>query len=326
MQTKLDALANFLTQSWQTQPPAKAKRGKPQQYSTISMVLFFMIMHIKQIHAFKTMHKWATAHHALLGWKQAPDPKTIRRRFLILPAVLKVLMPIIARQCDQLDHSIFGYPWAYADKSVFRALGGLWHAKHMAQGVVPHPSIDTEASWAKSDYHGWRFGYGLHLICNRYRFPLMAAVTTASTKDYTLLETLVTPLRTHLSMVMADKGYFSLAALQALYEQFSVLVITPSLFKADQLLSSFQRYYNDLAGCVLGRLGYSRRKPSIEPCFAHLKDLTGLTGEHQLPYQGLDRVNSYLLMATCTVQLMMYDNYTNQRDLGSMQAFRTTFQ
>lgn len=50
----------------------------------------------------------------------------------------------------------------------------------------------------------WRFGYGLHLICNRYRFPLMATVTTASTKDYRLLATLVAPLQERLGLVVAD--------------------------------------------------------------------------------------------------------------------------
>jgi hypothetical protein len=326
MEAKLTTLLEFLNAVWQKRPQQQPKRGKPPVYSAMSFVLFFMLMLLKRIYQFKTMHKWAKANYALLGWQKAPDRKTIRRRFLGLSAVLQVLMPAVACQCLTLNYSLFGYAWSYADKSVFRALGGLWHKKHRLLGVVPHSSIDTEASWAKSEYHGWRFGYGLHLICNRYRFPLMATVTTASTKDYDLLTTLVAPLRANLSMVMADKGYFSLAALQALYEQFSVLVITPSLFKAERVLNQFQRYYNDLAGCVLGRLGYRRRKPSIEPVFAHLKDLTGLTGEHQLPYRGLDRVSSYLLVATCTVQLLMYDNYVNQRDLGSMEAFRTTFQ
>ena len=323
MKAKVSSLLELLNAAWQNRPDQKPKPGKPLAYSTGSFVLFFMLMLLKHIHAFKAMHKWAKANYALLGWQRAPDRKTIRRRFLNLPTVLQVLMPTIARQCLALNYSLFGYAWSYADKSVFRALGGLWHQKHRLVGVVPHSSIDTQASWAKSAYHGWRFGYGLHVICNRYRFPLMATVTTASTKDYDLLKPLVSPLQANLSMVMADKGYFSLAALQTLHDQFSVLVITPCLFKAGQVLTHFQRYYNDLAGCVLG---YTRRKPSIEPCFAHLKALTGLTGEHQLPYRGLARVSSYLLIATCTVQLMMYHNYTDQRELGSMEAFRTTFQ
>lgn len=125
-------------------------------------------MLLKRIHAFAAMHRWAKTHYALLGWQQAPDRKTIRRRFLALPGVIQQLMPELAQQCQRLNYHTFGHACSFVDKSVFRALGGLWHKKHMLLKVVPHPSIDTEASWAKSEYHGWRFGYGLHLICNRY--------------------------------------------------------------------------------------------------------------------------------------------------------------
>lgn len=326
MQAKVADLLLFLNSCWQQRPNQKPQRGKPPVYSPMSMLLFFMLMALKKIYAFKAMHKWAKANHGLLGWQKAPDRKTIRRRFLALPTLIQALMPAIADQCRQLDHSIFGYACSFADKSVFRALGGLWHKAQMVLGVIPHPSIDPEASWAKSDYHGWRFGYGLHLICNRHRFPLMATVTTASTKDYQLLTTLVAPLRGWLGMVVADKGYFASAYLETIYQQFDVLVVTPSLFKVQQIMSAFELYYNELVDTWAARITYRRRKPSIEPVFAHLKDLTGLTGEHQLPYRGLARVSSYLLVVSCLVQLMMYDNYTNQRDLGCMHTFRTTFQ
>jgi hypothetical protein len=326
MEAKLADLLIFLNTCWQQRSDQKAQRGKPVTYSQMSVLLFFMVMNLKKIHQFKTMHKWAKEHHQKLGWQQAPDRKTIRRRFLALPAIIQLLMPAIAQHCRQLNHAVFGYACSFADKTVFRALGGLWHKVHMLVGVVPHSSIDTEASWAKSDYHGWRFGYGLHLICNRHRFPLMATVTTASTKDYTLLTTLVAPLRDWLGMVVADKGYFASAYLEAVYQQFKVLVITPALFKIHLTMSPFERYYNELVDTWAARITYRRRKPSIEPTFAHLKDLTGLTGEHQLPYRGLARVSSYLLVTSCLVQLMMYDNYSNGRELGCMNTFRNTFQ
>ena len=326
MQAKLLYLSDFLNTCWQGPEAKQPKRGKPQTYSSMSFVLFFMLMLLKRIHAFAAMHRWAKANYALLGWQRAPDRKTIRRRFLALPALIQQLMPSIAQQCQQLHHSTFGYACSFADKSVFRALGGLWHKKQMLLKIVPHPSIDTEASWAKSDYHGWRFGYGLHLICNRNRFPLMATVTTASTKDYTLLETLIAPLQHRLGVVMADSGYFAQHFLQAIYEQFSVLVTTPCLVKVNQRLSAFQQYYNDMAGSVIGLLTYRRRKPSIEPAFAHIKELTQLTGTNQLPYKGLDRVSAYLLVASCTVQLIMYDNFSHQTELGSMEAFKAAFQ
>lgn len=326
MQAKLLYLSDFLTTCWQQPMDKQPKRGKPLTYSSMSFVLFFMLMLLKRIHPFAAMHRWAKANYALLGWQQAPDRKTIRRRFLALPALIQQLMPAIAGHCQQLHHPTFGYACSFADKSVFRALGGLWHKKHMLLKVVPHSSIDTEASWAKSDYHGWRFGYGLHLICNRYRFPLMATVTTASTKDYSLLETLIRPLRQRLGIVVADSGYFAYHVLLTIYQQFSVLVTTPCSFKVKEPMSAFKTYYNDMAGCVVGRLTYRRRKPSIEPTFAHIKELTQLTGSNSLPYKGLDRVNAYLLVASCTVQLMMYDNFTNQQELGSMEAFKAAFQ
>ena len=326
MQAKLLYLSDFLNTCWQQPAHQLTKPGKPQTYSSISFVLFFMLMGLKRIHAFAAMHRWAKANYLLLGWQQDPDRKTIRRRFLALPALIQQLVPAIAEHCQQIHHPTFGYACSFADKSVFRAPGGLWHKKHGLLKGVLHSSTDTETCWAKSAYHGWRFGYGLHLICNRYRFPLMATVRTASTKDYTLLETLITPLQQRLGIVVADSGYFAHHVPQAIYQQFSVLVTTPCLFKVKERMSAFKTYYNDMAGCVVGRLTYSRRKPSIEPTFAHIKELTQLTGSNPVPYKGLDRVSAYSLVASCTVQLMMYDNFTNQQELGSMEAFKTAFQ
>lgn len=120
---------------------------------------------------------------------------------------LQLLMAAIARQSDRLDHSLVGYGWAYADKSVFRALGGLGHPKHIAAGGLPHSSINAAASWAKSEYHRWRFGDGLPLICNRYRFPLVATVPMAFGKEYTLLATLIRPLQTGLRLVRPIKAF-----------------------------------------------------------------------------------------------------------------------
>lgn len=154
----------------------------------------------------------------------------------------------------------------------------------------------------------------------------MATVTTASPKDYRLLETLIRPFQQGLGLVVADRGYFAQRVLQAIYQQFSVLVLTPCLFKVNARMSAFKQYYNDMAGRVVGRLTNSRRKPSIEPAFAYIKELTQLTANNPLPYKGLDRVSAYLLVASCTVPLMMYDNFTNQADLGSMEAFKTAFQ
>ncbi|MVM30485.1 hypothetical protein GO755_10610 [Spirosoma sp. HMF4905] len=87
-------------------------------------------------------------------------------------------------------------------------------------------------------------------------------------------------------------------------------------------MSAFAKYYNDMAVSVVGRLTYSRRKPSIEPTFAHIKELTQLSATNPLPYKGIDRSSAYLLMASGTIQLMMYDNFNHQTEL---EAFKTAF-
>ena len=45
------------------------------------------------------------------------------------------------------------------------------------------------------------------------------------------VQTLIRPLQHRLGMVVADSGYFAYQTLQAIDQQFSVLVTTSSLFK-----------------------------------------------------------------------------------------------
>jgi hypothetical protein len=47
---------------------------------------------------------------------------------------------------------------------VLAARGGVWHKKDREAGNVPHTSIDTEAHWTKSGWHGWVIGWKLHLV------------------------------------------------------------------------------------------------------------------------------------------------------------------
>jgi hypothetical protein len=51
-----------------------------------------------------------------------------------------------------------GSPVAAIDSTDLRAQGGVWHKKDREAGCVPHTSIDTEAHWTKSDWHGWCTG------------------------------------------------------------------------------------------------------------------------------------------------------------------------
>lgn len=157
MDTNLVIVLRFLEECWQKIPRVKGK-GANVTYSHGSMVLFFMLTMLKKKFVFQTMEKYAKIHFKCFGWSKSTSRTTIRRHFLILPTILQMLMPQIAKECDALNHQIFGFSWAFIVKSVFRAMGGIWHKVHIKLGIVPHRSIDTEASRGFSPYHRWRFG------------------------------------------------------------------------------------------------------------------------------------------------------------------------
>ena len=153
MPTNLYIVLDFLEKCWQKIPKKKSKGTNPT-YSVGSMVIFLVLMMVKKIYAFKAMEKYAKNHYQSFGWQKSPSRKTIRRRFLALPSILQVLMPQIAKECDEINHSVFGFSWAFVDKSIFRAMGGIWHKQHIKLGIVPHSSIDTDASWGFSRIGG----------------------------------------------------------------------------------------------------------------------------------------------------------------------------
>ncbi len=294
------------------------KRGRPLVYGHIPMLLFFITMALKRIHAFKAMADYAQVHYRRFGFPSPPSRKTLRRRFLALPAFLQSFMAELASQAGCLDQR-FGFRTAFADKSIFRALGGLWHKKHRQQGVVPHRSIDTEASWGKSTYHGWRFGYGLHVVANGFRFPMMACVTTASAKDYHQLLGLLSPIVEGSLLVIADAGYRSIRVIVQVWKTLRIFVLTRSVFKGER---PNQLWYNKSAGHAWAAVLYRRRQPSIEPVFSILKELFALKGEEHLPYKGLAKVEAYLLLATVTLQVMMIFNSIHQHPLQATKPFR----
>jgi Transposase DDE domain len=322
METNIGILLSYLDKICQ-KAVFPMKRGAKYKYTIASFSIFFMIMALKGIHQFKTMHKYAQKHYQVFGWSSCPTRKTIRVRFESLPAILSILMPEIAKTLASLN-KCFNFRWVFIDKSVFRALGGLWHTKHMKEGIIPHSSIDTEASWAKSDYHGWRFGYGLHLIVNEFRFPISAYVSTASAKDYSFVEILLTAIHHKISIVIGDRGYFCADIIEKIKNKFDILLQTIKPFE-ESSKHSIKDWYNDLILTPQAQWLYRLRKPSIEPTFALIKEIFNLKDESQLPFKGLVKVSAYLLICSLTIQIMMYHNYLNNLKLGDTTAFKTSF-
>jgi len=85
-----------------------------------------------------------------------PTRRTFERRLRALPATLPEQIGCLGRHLvDILVPWPEGTAAVAIDSTPLRAHGGVWHQKDRAEGKVPHMSIDTEAHWTKSGWHGW---------------------------------------------------------------------------------------------------------------------------------------------------------------------------
>src|SRR5262249_21685079 len=93
-----------------------------------------------------------------------PSRRTFERRLAAVPEHLPAQIALVGAHLLALLN-----PWAEGSRAVamdstpLAAHGGVWHQKDQEAGVIPHTSIDTEAHWTKSGWHGWVYGWKLHL-------------------------------------------------------------------------------------------------------------------------------------------------------------------
>jgi hypothetical protein len=107
------------------------------------------------------------------------------------------------------------HPWAHhgraaaVARTLWKPSSGVWHQKHRATGEMPHTSIDTEAGWSKSGWHGWWYGGTRHLAVSveTVWIPLAAALTPANTADNGVVPRLVAPLPAEVHSVLGDTAY-----------------------------------------------------------------------------------------------------------------------
>ena len=71
---------------------------------------------------------------------------------------------------------------------------------------MPHSSIDTEADWTKSGWHGWIYGWKLHLACTvaGVWIPLGARLTPANVHDGRIAPLLIGELPEEARFVLGD--------------------------------------------------------------------------------------------------------------------------
>lgn len=144
--------------------PAKRKRGRQESYSDRLILKALVIMIIRRLYSAYSLLAFLEQETALtiqlreLLTEQGrfPSRRTWERRLAKLPDGLPALIGCFGRYLVAALQ-----PWggdgkaAAVDSTALRAKGGVWHKKDREASVVPHSTIDTEAHWSKSGYHGW---------------------------------------------------------------------------------------------------------------------------------------------------------------------------
>jgi Transposase DDE domain len=202
------------------------------------------------------------------------------------------------------------HPWAEGgraaaiDSTVLRANGGVWHQKDREQGKVPHTSIDTEAHWTKSEWHGWVSRWKLHLVTTVAAawIPLVADLTPANVADNTHAPLLLPKLPTALRFLLGDKTYHDPDLAQLWETSERVLVTTQP-----------GRYPHTDAGVEVRRIFHRLRSRAIENFNEQFKGI--FHGHGQVPTRGLIATRRFVLGAVFVYQLALLHRFETHAEL-----------
>ncbi len=199
-------------------PPDSPRRGRPRLYSDGLFMKALVIMVVKRLRRVGELpavleeetSEMNAARELLSGHGRMPSRRTFERRLRSLPETLPERIGLLGRHLVELPE-----PWAKTgraialDSTVLRARGGVWHKRGREAGIVPHTSIGTEAGWTKSGWHGWVYGWKLHLATTvgDVWTPLAAHLTPANVHDSKLAGHLIEQAPEEARFVLGDTHY-----------------------------------------------------------------------------------------------------------------------
>jgi hypothetical protein len=236
-----------------------------------------------------------------------PSRRTFERRLRALPETLPERIGCLGRHLVGLIR-----PWARSgravalDSTVLRSRGGGWHNKDREAGVVPHSSMDTEAGWTKSGWHGWVYGWKLHLACTVAAawIPLAARLTPANASDNAVAPLLIEKLPEEVRFVLGDTHYNAHNVREACLQRGTFLV------------ASGRRggpYPHTDAGEEVRRILHGLRHAAIENLNEHFKALFDAHGP--VPTRGRLDTARFALGAVLVYQLALLDRH--EQDSGT---------
>jgi len=302
-------LFDLFVQQYQHNCPAK--QGKPYTFSERAMIVLFTILQFRRIFHFKAQRRWLVAHPEmlpLLHFKRVPHRTTLSRRYKQLYETIRAFIAFIGQYVAELDPA-FSSEHLVEDKSLFKALGPVWHQSDRKEGHIPDKlrHLDTDATWSKSAYQGWVYGYGLHITCNEAALPILVQVETAAYPESDVLD----EKSEHILQVIqpatmaADNKYTKAMRIRRWAKQ-GVALLTPAFkWVKGRYAQAYHRFIKEPNNSERLR----RRGTSVEPLFDLVAKVLGTNGKHkQLPIQRQVNVQTCLALATLSVQISMIVN------------------
>jgi len=288
------------------------KIGHPYLYQQQEMIVFFMWMQFKKIYEFKAQWRWLKQHAEAIGvlnWESVPHRTTLSRRYKSLSPVLEEFIAFLGETSEDLGEEM-SHKHLNEDKSLFKAWGPVWHQSDRKVGRIPEKlrHLDTDATWSKSAYHGWVYGYGIHLTSNAAGFPCLLTVETASFSEKEAIEQKEATILEQLQpdTFCGDDAYTKALRIRRWAQQ-GVILVTPALrWRTGRYAKAYRRFIKgerDIAAIL------RRRKTAIEPIFDLIAKLLGTVGKQKpLFKQGIANVRSHLALAVLSLQFAMITN------------------
>lgn len=292
------------------QAQQKTHQGRPFKYEQKQMIVFYTMMMLRRIQTFKAQHRWLETHpveRQSLAFSHIPHRTTLSRRYKTMETVVQSFIEYLGRWAEPLSPD-FSSDVLVEDSSLFKANGPVWHQSDRRQQRIPAGlrHLDTDAAWGKSGYHGWVYGYGLHLTTNLQGFPKLAIVEPANVADAVILERKKEQLWQYNPLaIVGDNGYFQAKRTRAWAKE-GILLLTPA--KVWQK-GRYARAFHKLRKRLRPNAWLKARKTAIEPIFDLFCKVLGIQDNHkQLPLQGLPNVTTLLLLSVLAVQISMLAN------------------
>lgn len=201
-------------------PPSRRRRGRPVVYPDRLFLQGLLIMIVRRLETVPLLvevlaaptEEMARVRAALAVEGRLPHRRTWERRLARVPATLPAQIGCLGRALVELTGAWLRHGRAVAlDSTLLRAPGGVWHAKQRAAQLLPCITLDVEADWGRSGWHGWVYGWKLHLasVVGGCFMPLAASLTKASAHDATVAPALLDELPPETRFVLGDTAYQS---------------------------------------------------------------------------------------------------------------------